>query len=103
MRKSRFTESQIVGILQEARRLSDAWLVTYNEHRPHDALGRVPPLTYLPRVPPPPGVQLCVVHLTGEPSGSRGAPPIPLRSAASWDCASTKQRPSIRRSRGRAA
>ena len=54
MRKSRFTESQIVGILQEARRLSDAWLVTYNKHRPHDALGRVPPLTYLPRVPPPP-------------------------------------------------
>ena len=28
----------------------DAWLVTCNEHRPHDALGRVPPLTYLARV-----------------------------------------------------
>ncbi len=36
----------------EAQALSDAWLVDYNEHRPHDALGRVPPLTYLPRVSP---------------------------------------------------
>jgi putative transposase len=35
---------------QEAQALSDAWLVEYNEQRPHDALGRVPPLTYLPRV-----------------------------------------------------
>ena len=30
---------------QEVQQLSDAWLVTYNEHRSHDALGRVPPLT----------------------------------------------------------
>ena len=34
----------------EAQQLSDAWLVDYNERRPHDALGRVLPLTYLPRV-----------------------------------------------------
>jgi putative transposase len=39
---------------QEAQQLSDAWLVDYNERRPHDALGRVPPLTYLPRVSTPP-------------------------------------------------
>jgi putative transposase len=38
----------------EAQALSDAWLVDYNEQRPHDALGRVPPLTYLPRVSPVP-------------------------------------------------
>jgi len=35
---------------QEAQQLCDAWLVAYNEHRPHDALGRVPPLTCLPRI-----------------------------------------------------
>ena len=35
---------------QQVQQLSDAWLVTYNEHRPHDALGRVPSLTYLSRV-----------------------------------------------------
>ena len=37
---------------QDVQQLSDAWLVTYNEHRPHDALGRVPPLTYMARVIP---------------------------------------------------
>ena len=36
----------------EVQELSDAWLITYNEHRPHDALTRVPPLTYLQRVTP---------------------------------------------------
>jgi putative transposase len=38
----------------EAQRLSDAWLVDYNERRPHDALGRVPPLAFLARVKSPP-------------------------------------------------
>jgi len=38
----------------EVQALSDAWLVDYNEHRPHAALGRVPPLTYLPHVSPMP-------------------------------------------------
>jgi putative transposase len=42
---------------QEAQALSDAWLVDYNERRPHDALGRVPPLTYLARVFPRPESQ----------------------------------------------
>ena len=28
---------------QEVQQLSDSWLVTCNEHRPHDALGGVPP------------------------------------------------------------
>jgi len=29
--------------------LSDAWLQIYNGELPHDTLGRVPPLTFLPR------------------------------------------------------
>jgi putative transposase len=29
--------------------ITDAWLVVYNQERPHDSLGRVPPLTSLPR------------------------------------------------------
>jgi putative transposase len=33
----------------ELRALTDAWLRVYNRERPHDSLGRVPPLTFLPR------------------------------------------------------
>ena len=50
---------------QEAQQLSDAWLVDYHERRPHDALGRLPPLTLLPRFNPA-GVHELVVRLTGE-------------------------------------
>lgn len=35
--------------LGELRALTDAWLRIYNRERPHDSLGRVPPLTFLPR------------------------------------------------------
>jgi transposase InsO family protein len=31
------------------RDLARDWLITYNTQRPHDSLGRVPPLTYMPR------------------------------------------------------
>ena len=40
----------LIASTQEAQQLSDAWRLTCNEHRPHDALGLVPPLTYFPRV-----------------------------------------------------
>ena len=33
----------------QVQRITDDWLIEYNELRPHDSLGRVPPLTYLPR------------------------------------------------------
>jgi len=33
----------------ELQVLTDAWLLVYNRERPHDSLGRVPPLTFLPR------------------------------------------------------
>ena len=35
--------------IAELRVLTDAWLRIYNGERPHDSLGRVPPLTFLPR------------------------------------------------------
>ena len=37
------------GLEAELRALTDAWLRIYNGERPHDSLGRVPPLTFLPR------------------------------------------------------
>ena len=38
--------------LEELQALTDTWLRVYNEERPHDSLGRVPPLTFLPRPQP---------------------------------------------------
>jgi putative transposase len=35
--------------IEQVQRITDEWLIEYNEQRPHDSLGRVPPLTYLPR------------------------------------------------------
>jgi putative transposase len=35
--------------IEQVQLLTDEWLRTYNEERPHDSLGRVPPLTFLPR------------------------------------------------------
>jgi putative transposase len=35
--------------IAELRALTDTWLRIYNGERPHDSLGRVPPLTFLPR------------------------------------------------------
>jgi len=35
--------------LEEVREISETWRHRYNTVRPHDSLGRVPPLTYLPR------------------------------------------------------
>jgi putative transposase len=35
--------------LAEVRAVTEAWLTTYNTERPHDSLGEVPPLTFLPR------------------------------------------------------
>jgi putative transposase len=35
--------------IAELKALTNAWLQIYNSERPHDSLGRVPPLTFLPR------------------------------------------------------
>ncbi len=35
--------------IAELKALTNAWLRIYNSERPHDSLGRVPPLTFLPR------------------------------------------------------
>jgi len=35
--------------LEQVREITEAWLETYSTERPHDSLGQVPPLTFLPR------------------------------------------------------
>lgn len=39
----------VFGSLDEVRLATREWLKDYNTERPHDSLGRVPPLTFLPR------------------------------------------------------
>jgi putative transposase len=36
--------------ISEVREIADAWLERYNEIRPHDALGSLPPEPHSPRV-----------------------------------------------------
>jgi putative transposase len=47
--------------LNEVRQITEIRLREYNEGRPHDSLGRVPPLTYMPRptMPEESSYQLC--------------------------------------------
>ena len=38
--------------IDHVQQLTDEWLHSYNHERPHDSLGRVPPLIYMPRQQP---------------------------------------------------
>ncbi len=42
-------DAYVFASLSEVQTLTDDWLLTYNDRRPHDALGRIPPTRFLPR------------------------------------------------------
>lgn len=42
-------DANVFTSLAEVRAITTDWLRRYNTERPHDSLGRVPPLTFLPR------------------------------------------------------
>ena len=42
-------DAHLFESLDQVREITDAWLDAYNTERPHDSLGRVPPLIFLPR------------------------------------------------------
>jgi len=42
-------DAYVFSSLEEVRVATEEWLKDYNTERPHDSLGRVPPLTFLPR------------------------------------------------------
>lgn len=42
-------DAYVFEIIEQVREVTDTWLSEYNEERPHDSLGRVSPLTFLPR------------------------------------------------------
>jgi putative transposase len=52
--RTEILDAYLFESLAEVRALTERWLTMYNHERPHDSLGRVPPLTFLPR-PTSPG------------------------------------------------
>jgi putative transposase len=54
-------DAYVFDSIEQVREVTDNWLREYNEERPHDSLGRVPPLTFMPRRKRPrePSYQLC--------------------------------------------
>jgi putative transposase len=46
-------DAYVFGSIPEVQDITDDWLLTYNDDRPHDSLGRIPPTRYLPRPPTP--------------------------------------------------
>jgi putative transposase len=41
-------DRDVFNSLAQLREITESWLREYNEERPHDGLGPVPPLTFLP-------------------------------------------------------
>ena len=54
-------DAYVFESLTEVQALTEEWLRTYNDDRPHDSLGRIPPTRFLPRptTPPESGYGVC--------------------------------------------
>jgi putative transposase len=42
-------DAYVFDSVEQVREVTESWLREYNEERPHDSLGHVPPLTFMPR------------------------------------------------------
>src|SRR5262245_27012294 len=42
-------DAYLFDSLDQMRQITETWLESYNTERPHESLGQVPPLTFLPR------------------------------------------------------
>ena len=43
-------DANLFNTLSEVKELADEWLKDYNEYRPHESLGNLPPAVFKPRV-----------------------------------------------------
>jgi putative transposase len=43
-------DANLFNSISEVQMAADEWLMDYNEYRPHESLGDVPPAVFLPRV-----------------------------------------------------
>ena len=41
--------ANLFNSISEVQEMADEWLMDYNEYRPHESLGDIPPLAYMPR------------------------------------------------------
>ena len=73
-KQSSVLEAYLFGSVEEAQDLSDQWLADYNENRPHDALGGLPPAHFLPYVPKLKSLAESVVRNEGAYGRAVGGP-----------------------------
>lgn len=45
----RVLDTHVFATLQQVQTITEQWLIDPNEHRPHEALGGVPPVQFIPR------------------------------------------------------
>jgi len=44
--RTKVLDCYVFDSLQEVRQMTEDWLHRYNHHRPHESLGRIPPVEY---------------------------------------------------------
>ena len=47
--RSEVLDAYLLNNLSEAQKAADHWVTDYNEKRPHESLGNVPPMEHMPR------------------------------------------------------
>lgn len=43
-------DAHLFANLEQVQAITDRWLVDYNEYRPHESLGGLPPVHFMPRL-----------------------------------------------------
>ncbi len=44
-------DAHLFANLQQVQAITEQWLIDYNEYRPHESLGDIPPVQFMPRLP----------------------------------------------------